>query len=84
MRLMRCFDFERVQQVMTSLDWRWHFDDVSRVPTVNELEETAQRLLVSLATNPEFLSAATGGFKAQRVENIFSLSFVVEEYESGS
>lgn len=80
--VMRNFDFVRVQKVMVFLNWCWRFDDSSRVPTVRELEETAQRLLVSLATDEQLVSAATGGFKAQRVGDVFSLSFVIEESES--
>ena len=62
--IMDNFDFDRVLNVMRYLDWNWGM----KVPTMEEIKETAFRLLVHAYTNPPddngFRSISTGGFCA--------------------
>jgi MoaA/NifB/PqqE/SkfB family radical SAM enzyme len=37
-------DFERIEYVMNYLNWRWRRDEVSKVPSVDELKAEVKRL----------------------------------------
>ena len=81
------FNFEKVQDAMIALDWKWHhmgdpIDSTPRVPTIKRMKETAHHLLFKVATEKE-RNWATGGFHARRyVCGDLLLSFVVAEYAS--
>jgi len=84
-RILSTFEFESVQKVMKFLDWKWVFskDDESGIPSIRELKETARRLLVDCANDPQDNSEhATGGFTAMKDhKHWFRLSFVLESWE---
>lgn len=88
------FDFKRVYTVMKALDWRWAcVCDNTRVPMVDEIMESAKRLLdeviESHLEDGENHQISTGGFEV--AINIceddgipdLSLKFVVEDWYEG-
>jgi len=81
------FNFTKVQEAMTALDWKWqHMNDpvdiTSRVPTIERMKETAHYLLFKAATDKERYWA-TGGFQSIRyMDGDIELKFVVAEYGS--
>lgn len=82
------FDFKRVLDFMTAVNWTWHDGEGSNgVPTLAQLRECAKELLSNLVFN---LSGAivhieTGGFVAEKLpDGSLRLRFVVESAESGS
>lgn len=73
---MRTFDFEGVQKAMVAMDWKYR---ENRVPTVEELRETARRLLTSAAEEaklPPGHSLSCGGFEVNRGGSVLHLNFV--------
>lgn len=88
------FDFKRVYTVMKALDWRWAcVCDNTRVPMVDEIMESAKRLLdeviESHLKDGENQHISTGGFEASLTvceeDGIpdLSLKFVVEDWYEG-
>jgi hypothetical protein len=75
--IMDCFDFERVQLAMKSLDWRWG----SSIPEVYEIRKEARRLLKQVATREHYM-CATGGLEAyyHKEDRTCSLKFVLETW----
>jgi hypothetical protein len=78
------FNFERVHAMMTATDWKWSIhggEDGFRVPTIQELEDQAERLLFSAVSKKTAIS--TGGFRARCYEKYeklaVSLEFVAAE-----
>lgn len=70
--ILRDFDFVKVHKVMTFLDWRWAAQ--GRVPTIEELESAAYKLLhesirlFDESGQPQSgMSVSTGGFSADVV-----------------
>jgi len=71
--IMEEFNFGKVESVMFHLNWRWA-SEYKRTPNIDELRETAERLLKDAAesrlgayidTHHELgIFSATGGFKA--------------------
>lgn len=83
------FDFQRVQDTMKALGWRYH-DTVDAYPSIGELRKTARRQLTYVYNAepcPEYLSGS-GGFEAVRHMYIgnnkkyLSLKFVVTEWNN--
>jgi hypothetical protein len=85
------FEFEKVHRAMKVLDWKWiglggeDFD----VPSIDRMRETARNLLVSVVkSRSQYRIAATGGFYAEKIEDIdpadngLILRFVLSESES--
>jgi hypothetical protein len=77
--IMDNFDFERVHQCMTALDWTWH--DSDGVPDKATLRRSARRLLRGCVARG---GGGSGGFQTHidREEGSLSLSFVVEEWDA--
>ena len=83
------FDFERVRQVMESVNWQWA-TAVDGVPSLGELRKQARSLLEEVYNkNPSpFFMVGTGGFEATRTMEIgdlnkyLSLKFVVSEWNN--
>lgn len=91
-------DFEKVQKVMTFLDWKWAV--FNAVPTIPELRIESRRLLRSafkqskeeFSTPNETYIAACGGFTAECIKYLdtesndikfhLKLSFNIAEWES--
>lgn len=77
--IMDNFDFGRVHEVMTALDWTWH--DSAGVPDMGTLRRTARRQLRDCITRRH---GGSGGFVVDidRDEGGLSLSFVVESWDA--
>lgn len=80
--IMNSFNFKNVHKVMTVLDWTWA--TTGSVPSVEQLKESANRLLNRLDEKEGTNYIATGGFKASKRKNEFDqnyyeLEFIVEE-----
>ena len=95
------FDFELVKKTMDALDWKWgglkrldpkdSFKEKTGlyVPTLDEIQDAAARLMWDCANDPENMVIATGGF---RVEKDFSdpndpwmrLSFEVTDWDASA
>lgn len=58
--VMEQFDFEKVAAIMVLLDWKW--TQLKRVPTADELRETAKKLLGDAANGGG--CSSTGGLCA--------------------
>ena len=69
--VMEQFDFEKVAAIMTLLDWKW--SPLKRVPTVDDLRETAKRLLEGASENGG--SSSTGGLCAYCGDDELILDF---------
>lgn len=83
--IIRDFDFKKVHDVMDFLDWKWAMSKEG-VPTIEELQAEARRLLVEAVT--ERTCVATGGFRAvyeadgaDDEDPYIGLEFIVEECE---
>ncbi len=83
------FDFEKVHQAMTALNWTWATS--AGVPTIGEMRRCA-RMLLNYVKNadsdePDYMTA-TGGFHASRnlypgdAKRYYSLSFVLREWNN--
>ncbi len=84
--VMENFDFERVENVMDCLKWKWGVE--GRVPDIYEIRRFARQLLadacigLSNLIEDKKLSLSSGGFTATAYrDGSLSLSFVVEEYD---
>jgi hypothetical protein len=89
------FDFEKVHETMTLLNWTWAGEGI---PSIKQLKETADNLLNGAAeqvlspTNTEHHEvgwiSATGGFKAMAWKNKngtlsrIQLEFIVTEWDA--
>jgi len=74
--VLASFDFNLVHRVMEFLDWTWA--NLDRIPTRNELEAEAGRLLRELEGSPGVLGS--GGLRASLKEDgTLSLKFIVSE-----
>lgn len=81
------FDFEKVHSVMDYLGWAWaRKNDTPAVPSIEEIKETANDILISCAeeleTNKEFF-IEVGGFEAHGYiddegKPNFELKFILE------
>ena len=80
--IMEAFDFNRVHEVMTALDWQWGMATGPQlaVPSVSDLKAKALELL-----NQAWLEGdsgtveCSGGFQAWRQDGGMVLQFVVDE-----
>jgi hypothetical protein len=68
--IMDTFDFGRVHDAMTLLDWCWDIGEHAHIPDEAELRKCARRLLRE-AVDSKY--TATGGFTAVRHGDIMSL-----------
>ena len=84
--MMDCFDFRRVHQCMTALEWGW-FTLGGRVPEEWEIRKSARKLILSVPEtyNHEEYGTGTGGLHVRAFyENGILISmdllFVVSEW----
>ena len=90
------FDFEKVHTVMKILNWRWDGDnpgELPTIPTVEKMKEVVKDLFRSMedqiakgdtwsdCTSIDNLTGTTGGFRATIDGDVYTLEFVLEEYE---
>lgn len=80
------FNFEKVALVMQTLDWGWSQESGQPglgVPSISRLKKTARHLLRG---SIDASVTGSGGFMARYStedgEELFSLSFVIEEHDS--
>ncbi|CAB4159437.1 hypothetical protein UFOVP699_173 [uncultured Caudovirales phage] len=73
--VMMRFDFQKVHDYMTSVDWKWR----DEVPSMEELRFTAARLLGEAVEDPqEVVSMGTGGFRVYKLPWGLELVFAME------
>lgn len=74
-RIIKNFDFFKVHQYMKQVDWKWRDD----VPTIEELQLTATRLLIEASEDPQdVVSMGTGGFRVYKLPWGLELVFAME------
>jgi hypothetical protein len=79
--IMNNFNFGKVHEVMTALNWQWR--DIG-VPTIEQIQKEAKSLLTDMMEQ-EYLQVrhwSTGGFNASYEDDTISLKFVVENWYS--
>ena len=78
-KCMEEFEFDKVHEAMVLLDWKWGgFLKPSDIPTVPEIRDMAEHLLIDCAVDTEWSSLWCGGFVAERnMNNDFSLHFAI-------
>lgn len=80
------FPFEKVHNVMKTIDWKWMNKDGSlEVPSVSRMHDCAKKLIktvISERKDSGYLCVGTGGFFAEADEDGVSLRFVLAESES--
>ena len=76
-RLLADFDFGTVHKCMTALDWGWVLGDEHRIPSIGELYQRAERLLVCAAQKE--CSCSCGGFVAFSDGTSVELYFTIAE-----
>lgn len=80
--IMDHFNFNKVRDVMESMDWFWAFTEygASKVPSVQDLRNCARGLLENVSRGGY---CATGGFQVFDQEGILTLLFSVEACDAG-
>ena len=82
--VMEGFDFNKVHDVMVSLDWHWvNKNNESAVPSLYQLIKEAERLLRTAAAHymeKEFYVTGSGGFMSVLWDGALTLQFVLAEY----
>ena len=89
------FDFEKVHEVMKILNWKWDGDnpgELPTIPTVEKMKEVVKDLFRSMEDQIEIAKSSTwfdctstssaGGFRATIDGDVYTLEFVLEEYET--
>lgn len=77
-KIMEHFDFEKVIEHMTQVDWKWSSRTEHRIPTIFELRGTARHCLNVVIESEETSSnAGTGGFHAYKFPWGIQLVFAV-------
>lgn len=76
-RTLRDFDFVSVLKVMEALDWKWDLDGNLHIPTIGELYQKAESLLISAAKDGNCHSS--GGFQAYSDGTSVELNFTIAE-----
>jgi len=76
------FDFEKVNKIMTILDWRWVNNNMElSIPTSYELKEESIRILNDVYDS-DMYSVSTGGLKASKFEDHLELEFIINHSSS--
>lgn len=75
--ILNNFDFEQARRVMFALNWTWRTDSVP--PSIYRMIKTSRQLLREVAFKGSLL-ASSGGFVAENIDGILTLSFVVESW----
>jgi hypothetical protein len=73
------FDFKKIHLAMSAVNWKWRFDNGSRVPSYQELEHNAKLQLEKVADcKEESAVIELGGFEASKHNGILQLRFIFE------
>lgn len=90
-KILGDFNFQRVQEMMVVVDWKWIAPSGAlQVPSVERMRESAKSMLTRLVNDPKNAITATGGLWAEKHEwdadagyySGLSLKFVFEEAEA--
>lgn len=75
--ILEYFDFERVHETMTKLNWTWVSSDLKLeyIPEIEELKEHAKERLENAI---KYKWSESGGFIATNSSGVLNLYFVVE------
>lgn len=76
-RTLAAFDFGAVHKCMKFLNWEWNFSGDPHVPSVGELYQAAERLLVNAAQKE--CRCSCGGFEAYSDGTCVELYFSIAE-----
>ena len=80
-RVLAEFDFGEMRSVMKTLDWTWGINGERHIPTIGELYQKAEELLMDAA---HFGGVhESGGFSAFCEDTAVGLKFVVTEAVCG-
>jgi hypothetical protein len=84
--IMNNFDFKKVHKTMICLNWRWAGVG-GRTPNLDEIKQTAERLLDDVSNEVPGYSIGTGGFTASKYKDdedkvFLKLKFTVTEFET--
>ena len=87
------FDFEKVHEVMKMLNWKWDGNnpgELPTIPTVEKMKEVVMDLFRSMEDQiaksgtwfGRTSTGTVGGFRATIDGDVYTLEFVLEEYET--
>jgi hypothetical protein len=79
-RILKNFDFERVHNAMEALNWGW-YGTGRKAPSIDQLKETAERLLTNIAYAKDYKCIAAGGFEASYVDGVLDLRFILTHWD---
>lgn len=79
MEVMDGFDFRKIHESMTKLNWTWACSDGGRIPTIEELKFTAYSLMFKVMTTSGMTRISTGGFVARKDGDDLTLYFRIDE-----
>ena len=87
--IMDNFNFNRVKKTMDLLDIKWAWGADLRVPTIEEIKQTARKILEGVANQTDNVTCdigleleSSGGLEAVKRQDWISLRFVLQETES--
>jgi len=81
--ILERFNFQKVRDYMVLTNWTWVNQHGQSVPSVEELEATAKRLLRVVASDEkEYSSTGTGGLVAHKFPWGLDLHFALERRSS--
>jgi hypothetical protein len=69
-----------VQPVYVAQDWKWHYPDGVRVPSLFDIAEQIDRLVETLKNDREVFYSGTGRLVVQRIKEEYGLSDRFEVY----
>lgn len=90
-KVLKDFDFQRVQEMMAAVEWKWITPTGAlEVPSVEKMRQSAKAMLTRLVNDPKNAITATGGLWAEKHEwdpktrdyGGLVLRFVYEEAEA--
>lgn len=76
-KVLTDFNFEKCQKVMDSLAWYWKIDNEFRLPTILEMYQFAEDLMIKAVEDKTVVSS--GGFRAESDGEYVQLMFVLED-----
>lgn len=86
-QILGSFNFEKVHKVMTALGWHWwDGKGPNGVPTLEQLQQVASKMLLDIIDKPFGSASELGGFRVSRTniegDDSIKLMFVLESSES--
>lgn len=75
--IMKNFDFKKVHQIITFLDWKWYIDGEDRIPSIPELKSQARKMIEDAFDG---ICYSTGGFETENYKGLLTLKFCLEEW----